>query len=316
MKIATKLVLLVGLCLFLSIASHGNAIDSLKSRKEVDHFYYSLGPYVFSPKEQLFYNEIDSQGLGPEHPYLQETEGQQISRLMHRSDNYYKIDVNKDGRTDLIIDGRYLIIVMDMGNNKFRPYIIDEFPAHIYFKDQIFLPDRSTALLFKLRRYQGGSVPEKFDTEIDTVVFKYNTFLDYSDALADTGIVKIEFDDEASSFGLGKDRHFYLNVNDTLWLNKKCSLANAHDSADMEMLKMARNLFAALGYVHVMALRDSYAIAASDLSTAVLHIYFRNGSEKIIRDYGEGGTIGLISIYKMIYNLRRFCNCGVPIMAR
>jgi hypothetical protein len=64
------------------------------------------------------------------------------------------------------------------------------------------------------------------------------------------------------------------------------------------------DIFSLMGYINIQALEDNYELAATDLQTCKLKIYFSNGSVKEINDRGLQGTLGLVRLYHLLSELR------------
>jgi len=53
------------------------------------------------------------------------------------------------------------------------------------------------------------------------------------------------------------------------------------------------------------SLKSNYSLSATDQNTALLHVYFEDGSVKKISDYGFSGTVGLKCLYEELFGLQR-----------
>jgi len=268
---------------------------SVNFKKDFDYYGYN---YLFYEK-----NELNEKNLSEKDSIMAEHE-----KKASRSNNFYKADINNDGRTDLIIDGKYSLVVIDTGNSYVIHFIDGNGAPRYFFKEAIELPDRSTALLFRHTRMVVDGSRFKVVSGIDTLVYKFGCIVEYNEHTPYISIRKVVFYEQAACFGYCTD--FKIEVNK----NKEC-IYNVIKSQEFRdsvgkyfctiNSNQANNLMSLLTYLDVSSLKSNYNSGASDNSTVTLTVYFDDGSEKTIDDYGLRGTMGLRSVYGKFFELQK-----------
>ena len=307
-SIRYALSLLAGLLLYSS--AHANAIDSLKTKEDVVKF---LSAHFGKEYEnyRLFRDDSEIIKTDTTLPAWQQELSTREALLEYRSNNFYKLDIDNDGRMDLLIDTRYSVAILDKGDKYVRFSFDHSYSTPSYsYKKAITLPDGATALLFshKTGEWQSSSY-YKVTIVTDTLVYKYNNIVEYNARPPHNNINKIEFINQPScngdctSYAIGIDKNGYA-----MYDIQRRNMHNSDTSRRVyyQRIDTARwnALSGLLAYMDVQNLKSHYHFAASDQSTALLNVYFEDGSVKKISDYGYRGTVGLKSLYAEIFQLR------------
>ncbi len=213
---------------------------------------------------------------------------------------YLKIDLNNDGLTDLIVNGYYLFAVVDDGKGRFKTEFIDRGAFYQYQYALADVYDRSgkpKVIVRKLPQHGEGEIKSHYDT----LVMGYNGFVEYN-GIAENDIEEISL---STSGCFGECPIFELTVgsdgtavfNAIEYNDRKGKLQCEIDTASLG------KLFRLANYIHPKRLADKYAVHWTDDQTATLTVTFKDGSIKIIKDYGMIGTFGLERLYNAIFRL-------------
>lgn len=287
-----------------SMLNQNSCIDKLKTTEEVTDYikqnypgYNTRGEKQLSIKstEELS-KELNCEGLFSEWDIK----------------NWEKVDLNNDGRTDLlaIIDyyGTQTIAVLDLGNDQ---TVFKTIKSNPYEPCQLVKPikiDEKTRLKISHSRARTGSSrylsPVKV---IDTLSFFKKYLVEYNAESSQKNISSIFFETtacfgECPEFKLELTKDGYANFNGiahTPTLGKsKFKLAENYYSDLEELLK----------YINVVELKSDYSVNWTDDQTGILSITFEDGGVKTIKDYGMKGTYGLSAVYQELMNLVKTLN--------
>jgi hypothetical protein len=297
-----------------------NKIDSLKTDKDVIHFIsnlyqqtYERDYYTFSlnrPDSVFNFYSCDS------------------SVLNWRTKNWEKIDFNKDNLTDLFVTlyirdtinskaAYYTIYVaIDKGDNHFQLLEIpDYFMIHCFAAKPVLINGYPYIIYRHFKtEFSMDSLPPNIQptndnyhyTEIgntDTLIYKYGGFIELNKSRLRPPIKSLFF--EASSC-LGICPAFKMNIFKDGTAYYVADFFNNEEGNFRATIKPKdlNEILGLVSYLNVSNLENTYSELAADMPTAYLTIYFENGSIKKISDYGQQGTLGLVRLYKLLFQLR------------
>lgn len=151
---------------------YANEIDNLKTAEEVNKFL---------EKKVLAKGEV---------PILDKKKS---DNAPFGKNKFYKLDLNQDGFTDLIVDGFYCLAVTDKGEGKYGFYPIDRgiTLSNKYSVTNIISENKFPLIV--IRKYDentkkvGGKETEK------TLTFKFDSFIEYNPNPDDLKIEEIKF---------------------------------------------------------------------------------------------------------------------------
>ncbi|MCD6013218.1 MAG: hypothetical protein K0Q79_3080 [Flavipsychrobacter sp.] len=198
---------------------------------------------------------------------------------------------------------------MDMGE-KYIAYDIGIsgflFGLPYSFEKPVQLPDQTIVLLCH-RNQEKWEVIKGYETRhltFDTLVFKYNSFVEYKASHLSLGIKQIDIEVRPYS---GSGFYIEINKNGDAHYYSKYSYRKIASIADlvctMEDYKR-KELWNLLAYINAASLNDNYVFRSFRESIARFNIYFDDGSVKKIEDYALAGTMGLRAVYNRIYELK------------
>ena len=303
-----------------------NKIDSLKTGKDVEKFIATLFLKIYNENYHTF---------SLKKPDSVKTFIPCDSSVQLGSEIWNKIDFNSDGLTDLFAIiyqrdtlnsdfPRYTIyVVIDQGNNKFQLNKIPEyFLLNCYSIKQIFVKGYPTLLYRHYRTdYTVDTLPgidttggmnlpltktTYFETgRTDTLIYKFGGFIELNTLNKKIPPIESIYYEMEPCFGscpifsinIFKDRSAYYVRHESL----EEKYGNFRTNIEAKNLS---EIFKLIEYLNVFDLADNYYENATDLATCNLIIKFSDGSIKRIRDYGLQGTLGLIRLYNLLYDLR------------
>jgi hypothetical protein len=259
-----------------------NEIDNLQSREEVNTFLRT--------KIDGGWAEVLSE------PATADT-------ATYGKNNFFKLDLDANGSTDLVVNGRYLYAVTHEGNGKYIKHLIDrEYSINTKHILVTIIHPNNTPLLV-VRSYNTLLRHLEDMTKLDTLILKSGDFVEYRPTPTKLQVRQINF---STSGCFGGCPIFELAIQadrvakyHAIRYNKKSGSFTARiDSAAYS------RLLATLQYLNLPTLKDSYQVHWSDDQTVNLEVVFSDGQVKKIRDYGAVGTFGLVSLYAQLYKLR------------
>lgn len=284
-----------------SVSSYANRIDQLKTDQEVADFIVSLDSAGFHGKYSPKFYVPSTDSLWRKIPKAAEA----------KIRNWEKADLNGDGLTDIVVLGNWYstmpFVAIDIGNDKFKLMRLqyshgsEEFAKIIRLKNQLLL------LFYGSKQYinkKGKTLADyyKDTTTIDTLIYRFNSFVEYNPHPKSKKIASITF---TTNTCLGICPKFVLTIN-----RQGMAIYDGDSYAEPEgkhRLKIAmadlQPLYDALNYIDFKKIREHYAVPWTDSPTATLSITFADGSIKKISDYGERGTWGLRKIYGIFFKL-------------
>ncbi len=298
-------------CLCMVHTACANAIDSLETKEDVMKFLSSHFGKEYENYSLFFDNnggaKIDTRLPKRKQDALRAHN--EYDRIAHRSNSFYKVDIDNDGETDLVIDAGISMVVFGKGGKYLQLTIESGWSSASYFyKEKITLPDGTPVLLFRHER-SGEKWPDddKVAFITDTLVYKFNKIVEYNSHPPPSYVQKIVFVNHPACFG--DCTSYVIEINRNGYAMKEILYGKAGDSSrDLFVQRLDRTtlseVWGLLAYMDVRSLDSSYSIPASDMATALLSFYFDDGSIKKISDYGFCGTIGLTSLYANIFSLQ------------
>jgi len=211
----------------------------------------------------------------------------------HRTNSFYKADVDGNGLTDLIVDGWRATVILDKGN-VYEEHRVDNtlFFSRYIFKNMVKVPGQPLMLIYEDR----ASYRPHEKTGIDTFVFKFGDLVEYNEHPRDQHIKKLKLS-ATGCYGTCPIYDLEVNADGTMWLNAEMYNkpdGNFSGRLNKEQVKEWRALNE---YVNYNAIKGAFynvyeskgqgSIAVSDGAGAKLTIEYENGSVKTITSEDE-----------------------------
>jgi hypothetical protein len=215
---------------------------------------------------------------------------------------FIKLDINKDGLTDILINGIYLYAIIDKGG---RNSYEEKYIGGRHFNCQLFSIDTSKELpIFIVQK--DNDYDNETDKDIvfkpDTLILKYGGFIEYNSVPKEIDFNEIKI---SSSPCYGNCPIFELTISKT-----KKAIYNAKENNKLTGIyksnledKVFADLVGLLIYINIDSLKNDYKIGWTDNPSIDIEIKY-NGLSKKIHDYGLEGTFGLKHLYEVLYKLK------------
>lgn len=276
------------LVLFLTVNSTlTNEIDNLETNQDVEKFLVEKvdrdweNGAVFEPQEK---EDTSAFGKG----------------------KFFKLDLDNNGLTDLVINGKYLFAITDGGKGKYQSSCIDRgtFLLKRYTLRNIVYEGKTPLLV--IGGYNGINLQRDKEKEVetDTLVFKFDDFYEYNSNPKPLPVREIRF---STSQCFGTCPVFELTIKPDgaaeyhaiQYCGKRGSFKTVLDTV------ILHKLLETIDYIEWASLKDEYSVNWTDDQTATLEIIFSNGQTKKISDYGMIGTFGLQHLYEQLFAIRK-----------
>lgn len=270
-----------------------NTIDAIKTKKDLIEFIGSNHVRKYPDRINLLF---DSDTLH--------------SAFIDTNKSFYKMDIDGNGKTDIIISGGSVIIMhLDSG---YIAYIIDVmgflWGIPYSFEKAIYLDDHTTVLLYIHPQHMELGIYYRDSSIVhDTLIFKFNNFINYHQQQMRPKIKRIIFWDHSACYGDCSETYVEINKNGAAIYNHRPDGVKDSISVLVNVFdyKQVRELWNLLVCIDMMSLSDNYSINSHHENTAMLNIYFDDGTVKKIHDYGFSGTLGLRAVYNKLYDLKQ-----------
>lgn len=221
---------------------------------------------------------------------------------------YFKLDMDGNGRVDLVVNGGYLLVILDFGNGHYRLSNLGEVGAEYHGIDRLLAIDsmgEPKKLVISHRQGMAWNDTQSKPLLLrDTLVARFGSMVEFNPKVRDD----FRFDSikivTSRCFGTcpvfemmidaaGKARYHAIQFND-----EEGFFTGKLSAEDMQ------DLLGLLQYMALDKLDTDYMVNWTDDQTAVLKIGY-NEKVKRIRDYGERGTFGLRLLYDWFFRYRK-----------
>jgi hypothetical protein len=213
------------------------------------------------------------------------------------SNSFFKLDMNADGRTDLVVYCGSLWVIIDKGKERYVSYTLIQDRELI---DQSLIAIDSGSKIKKLVINRHDSR----ETILDTLAWQAGAFMEYNA----TPFEPFEFQGIKVSTTLcfGTCPVFEMTIDPD-----GKALYNAIQFNEEKGRFKGRiprewlaTLVEVLRYLPLDRMRDKYAVDWTDDQTITIEIRY-NGKVKTIEDYGELGTFGLKRLYSFFFSWKK-----------
>jgi hypothetical protein len=272
---------------FCTHACFGNAIDSIKSKSDVIVF---LDRYV--PDKHYDPYERDT--------VIESYDG--IFDNNQSADSFYLVDIDKNGLTDLIVDGKPFIVVLDLGVNRYNKLPL--YGANFMFKG---IRQSTTANLLAVRIQD---IEENSRWAYDTTLtYKWEHMVEYVPVPANYSIDSIEFKYSDGYYRhCGELTHLRAMVRKDGRTNFYYeNLCDKHGSKTQVMLLRAniQQLWDMMNYMHFVTLPATYGGFMLHTSPCQVKMFYNKGLSKTTTDLSGFSPLSLNAFYSTVFDLFR-----------
>ncbi len=271
-------------CFLFSFTCLGNDIDKLITIKDVNNFLIDKVDKRFEK-----YLPLDPADTS-------------VNRSEYSRNKFFKVDLDNNGLTDLIIFGnRNLLVILDESKSRYLIRYIDN--GSFSQNYAVLISIDTTSSPRKLIVHQG----EKPEQQIDTLVFKFNNFIEYnSKPPVGFSFEKLTIT-TSQCFGTCPIFNMTINENRTATFT---AIKYNDESGEFKSIipeKEFNELVSLLNYLPLENVKNDYAVNWTDDQTVTTESKYNNKS-KVISDYGRIGTFGLSALYSMLFKWRKGIN--------
>lgn len=266
-------------------ACFGNVIDSIKNKNDVIFF---LDKYV----PEKYYEPYERDTILNPYDWLFLDE--------NATDSFYKVDIDKNGLSDLVVDARSFIVVLDMGADKYNKLPL--YSANFTFKG---IRQTVAANLLQVRIQDPADNPKwNYDT---TLAYKWGNMVEYVPEPATYSIDSIEFKYSLGYYSHcgqltelralvrkdGRTNYYYQN------------LCDKHSSKTQVMLTRAniQQLWDMMNYMHFATLPATYGNFMLHTSPCQVKMFYDNGLSKTTTDKNGFSPLSLRAFYSTVFDL-------------
>jgi hypothetical protein len=279
-----RMIFLIFVFAFTTNFDFANEIDNLKTNKEVNKF---LSENVL-PKDSTIV-ALDENKANPA-PF--------------GKNKFYKLDLDNNGLTDLVIDGKYFLAVSDKGNKEFGIHLIDRgaFSDNKYTLVNILSENGTQHLIIRSYNADTNKIGEKVTEK--NLILKFNDFMEFNSKPDDFKIEEIKF---STSGCFGSCPIFNLNIGQNKTASYEAIEYNDEKGIYKSPIDAASfdSLVQTINYIGLLNLKNKYRVPWTDDQASTLEIKYNHGKIKSISDYGMIGTFGLENLYNQLFKLRK-----------
>ena len=271
---------LVGLSLLLSFTVWANEIDNLKTNADVNRFL-----------EKRFSKYAKELSL----------DADKTNTAEYGKNKFYKLDLDGNGLTDIVVDGKYFYAITDAGQEKYDLHTIDRGAFNLSKYSLAGIAYENKLPLLKIRSFDETS-QKPGDIE-KTILMKFGGFIEHNQKPDSLRIEEIKY---SASGCFGTCPIFDLKIGrdgSATYLAKEYNDQEGKFTGKIDQVSFAK-LIDTINYLGLKGLSDKYEVNWTDDQTATLEIRYDGGKTKKISDYGMIGTFGLENLYGQLTALR------------
>jgi hypothetical protein len=215
---------------------------------------------------------------------------------------FFKVDLDQNGLTDLVINGNHFLAITDRGNGRYSTHYIDRgvFILSKYTLTNIIYSNNTPLLVIQDNSRED---PRKDTTKRDTLILKFSYFVEYNSAPDNLQVEEINIETTGCygtcpifKVSIKPDKSATYHA--IKYNNKKGHFKTTLDNESYN------RIIETINYIKLPLLEELYAVNWTDDQTVNLEVKFNNGQVKKITDYGRIGTFGLSCLYSQLAALR------------
>ena len=267
--------------MIVGVSVFGNSIDELQTAHDVNLFLQKAFPKYGSAL--LDENAVVTADYG--------------------KNKFYKLDLDGNGLTDLLVDGDGLIAVLNTDGENYTYHNLEIGTSDAYGHTVVNITRQADQTLLVLRGFNLESKVTLAKETEKNIVFKFGEFIEYNPEPDKFRIQKIAFETTGC---FGTCPVLEMSIDERRRATYQAIQFNERKGKFNGMIDLAAfdKLVDTINYLGLRMLKNDYAVGHTDDQTATLTITFDNGKVRKISDYGMEGTFGLANLYNQLLNLR------------
>jgi hypothetical protein len=221
--------------------------------------------------------------------------------------DFYKVDLDGDGRTDLIINDQYLIIVMATATGYHSSYLYHEERDRLLVAIDSSLGGNPGLKRLEISQHKlvpdpAGSIRYRDTTQRVILIYHAGGWMEYNASPA-TDLTFKEITVRTSRC-FGTCPVFEMTVRPNRSAQYKAIMYTKEKEGDFQGTIPAAELaemVETLRYIPLEKLDSSYKVEWTDDQTITLEINLKDGVQRIV-DYGKVGSFGLEHLYDFFFH--------------
>lgn len=235
---------------------------------------------------------------------------------------YFKADFDRNGYTDLLVNGGWRYHGSSFPKTFFDPHVIMNFGGSNYSIQSLKRDDpdefaaapvyrygQSMIEIFSAR-YEGRYRSNKIEKATNLLVYRNGKFVEFNPKPADDD-VDIEKIQLAVGPCMGKCTKYQIIISHDgnaylLWSDNNDPTSKMKIGAYSAPITVSEynKIGELLRYTDFRRFKANYEVSHTDAPSSLLRITYNGGKVKTVGDYGKAGSYSLVAIYKMLDQLR------------
>lgn len=279
-----------------------NKIDNLQTIEDVLKFAKTINP-------DFAHGNFGELQIKPTDLIIKELNNCDLYKIWNIQ-NWQKIDLNNDNKTDLIFTGYWYSTYYQFAiiESELSQYELFTLSNNIDYFCKIVKPivvNNKNELLVNNYKTDPETISKRQIIHFkDTLTYKFNSFIEMNKKVINYDIEHIKFiSDNNFEIEIDNNQNAHYTCLDTLNISNLKGHYYKGESRKKIDKVIFKEITELLEYINVQDLPNEYTLDGYDFPTVWLEIKFKNGSVKKIKDYGFQGTYGLNSIYNKMTNI-------------
>jgi hypothetical protein len=216
---------------------------------------------------------------------------------------FYKLDLDGNGLTDLLVDGCELAAVLNTDGENYTYHDLDIGSSDVYGSTVVNITRQVDVPILVLRGFNSESKVTLAKETEKNVLFKFGEFIEYNPEPDKFRIQKIAFETTGC---LGTCPVLEIKIDERRRATYNAIHFNERNGKFRGMIDppVFNKLVDTINYIGLKKLKDEYAVGHTDAQGATLTITYDNGQVRKIEDYGMVGCFGLANLYNQLFDLR------------
>lgn len=217
---------------------------------------------------------------------------------------FYKLDLDGNGRTDLLIDGTSSLAVLDYGSKDLRMEFIDRGAFDLSKFTIVGVRYEDKTPLIVVKNYDERDAKPIPGSSEKVLVFKFGGFVEYNSKPDNLKVKRIKF---GTSGCFGSCPVYDLSITQdgsATYVAKRYNKVQEGTYKDTIAPEALATVIETINYLNLSNLKNEYSVPWTDDQASTLEVTYDSGMVKKISDYGMIGTFGLTTLYQQLASFR------------